>query len=501
MELIQNNPYRIAGILSNATAKEVQKNKSKFLKFAEVGKRIESEYDFNSSLQLINRDKDNLAQAFSQIQQSQDKVNFSLFWFLNANPYDNTAIEYLKNGDKEKAVEIWEKVTRDKGVNSKNFSAFNNLGTFKLLSHRKEDIKEGLEAKIKLIESECFREFVLSVADETVKINKDLQIEKFVDELLKHFKSQYSNLESLQMFSNCNGSTQKYISRKFTEEPIHFIESQIESTKNKRNKNKSNAFKYGLDLAAMCKKELVLLQSLTGTTDLKYKTIADQLASEIMQCGIDYFNASLKNDANENYLEFAIKLTKIADRIAVGKLTKDRAKDNLVTLAEMKDQELSEAIEILKTIVNAYKNNERKILKQVREEEASMSYGQSINYSKVSELIKNSIDWDKATEIINKVIPKENIAKIKRSQDSSKISEYKSLVESVLERMSYTNRSRVEYLQYWESTRVTKKRESTSTSSYKDQTTTSSTDGEGIPLWLKWAGAILFFFLLVKSCS
>jgi len=53
MELIQNNTYRIAGILSNATEKELQRNKSRFLKFAEVGKEIESESDFNSCLQLI----------------------------------------------------------------------------------------------------------------------------------------------------------------------------------------------------------------------------------------------------------------------------------------------------------------------------------------------------------------------------------------------------------------------------------------------------------------
>ena len=154
MELIQNNPFRIAGILSNATERELQRNKSRFLKFAEVGKEIESDYDFNNCLQLINRNKDNLTQAFSHIQQNQDKVNFALFWFLNGSPFDKTAIEYLKNGDEEKAVEIWEKVTQNKEVNSKNFSAFNNLGTYKLLSQAQDEIKEGIEAKIKLIESE-----------------------------------------------------------------------------------------------------------------------------------------------------------------------------------------------------------------------------------------------------------------------------------------------------------------------------------------------------------
>jgi len=71
------------------------------------------------------------------------------------------------------------------------------------------------------------------------------------------------------------------------------------------------------------------------------------MANEIMQCGIDYFNANQENDSNENHLESAQKLTKLADSIAIGRLTKDRAKDSLATLAEMKDKELSQAIEVL----------------------------------------------------------------------------------------------------------------------------------------------------------
>jgi hypothetical protein len=412
----------IAGILSNATEKELQRNKSRFLKFAEVGKEIESEYDFNSCLQLITRNKENLTQAFSHIQQNQDKVNFSLFWFLNANPFDNTAIEYLKSGDEEKAIEIWEKVTHNKEVNSKNFSAFNNLGTYKLLSQTQEEIKEGIEAKIKLIESEYFESFVHSVADETYKIENEKQIEKLVDKLLTQFKNQYSSSETLQLFSNCNGSTQKYLSKKFTEEPIHNIESQIESTKNKRNKNKGEAYKYGLNLAAKCKTELVLLQSLLGTTDLKYKTIADQLANEIMQCGIDYFNDSQENDSSDNYLESAQKLTKIADKIAVGKLTKDRAKDSLISLEEMKDKSLSQTVELLQSVKDAYKTNEatiRRQVKELQETDVEIRLGmKSINQSAVEENIKNSINWKEVNNLLNAVLDVNSLGKIKGSSNN-----------------------------------------------------------------------------------
>src|SRR5690606_14320569 len=281
MELIHNNPYRIAGVLSNVTERELQKQKTKIKAYTKVGKEIKSDFDFQI-LGNIDRTEDSVNKAFSNVEQNLDKVNYALFWFLNASPFDNTAIEYLKNGDEEKALEIWEKVTNDKDVNSKNFSAFNNLGTYKLLSRDKFDIKTGIESKIKLIESEYFENFVHSVADETFTIDNQKQSEKLIDELLTQFKNQYSSSETLQFFSGCNGTTQKYLSKKFTEEPLHKIESQIETCKKKRKADKGSAYEFGLRLFTNTKDDLSLLKSLLGTSDLKYKAIADQLANEIM---------------------------------------------------------------------------------------------------------------------------------------------------------------------------------------------------------------------------
>ncbi|MEJ4087501.1 hypothetical protein NPQ18_04475 [Galbibacter orientalis] len=183
MEIIKNNPYRIAGILSSTTERELQRQKGRITAHARVGQETESDLDFQFLPVISRKEIDVVNKAFSNIEQNQDKVNYTLFWFLNASPFDNTAIEYLKNGDEDKALEIWEKVTTDKDVNSKNFSAFNNLGTYKLLSIDKSDIKTGIEAKIKLIESEYFESFVHSVADETFTIDNQKQTEKLIDEL------------------------------------------------------------------------------------------------------------------------------------------------------------------------------------------------------------------------------------------------------------------------------------------------------------------------------
>ncbi|MEZ4986232.1 MAG: hypothetical protein R2795_14530 [Saprospiraceae bacterium] len=70
-------------------------------------------------MEMLTVQKVQSQKAFSGIEQNQDKVSHSLFWFLKVNTFDETAINYLINGDKEKAVEIWDKVTNGKEVTSK----------------------------------------------------------------------------------------------------------------------------------------------------------------------------------------------------------------------------------------------------------------------------------------------------------------------------------------------------------------------------------------------
>lgn len=371
MKLISENPYRIAGILANASVSEFDRQKARILRYAPLGRQVESDFDFSFLNDVDRTNVEKVKKAFESIEQREGKVRNSIFWFLKANPFDETAIDYLKKGDKEKAIEIWEKKTEGKEITSKNFSCFNNIGTLKLLSSSKDEIKEGLEAKIKLIESPIFADFVHTVADQTYTIDNQKQAEKFVDDVLKQFKERYSNSDTLKLFSNCNGTTQKYLSQKFTEEPIHKIESQIESTKNKRKTNKRGAYELGLKLFMNCKDDLATLKSLLGTRDLQYKMIADNLAKEVMQCGIDYFQ-EWKESTNPS--KEGLKLLNFAQTIALGSQIKDRIKENIEGMQEWDEtapinadlkfitnklknfQNANDSIENVKTLISSCKN-------------------------------------------------------------------------------------------------------------------------------------------------
>lgn len=354
MDLIQHNPYRIAGILSNASERQLQRQKAKIKAFVRVGKEINSDYDFQI-LRKISRTEDSVIKAFSQVEQNRDKLDHALFWFLNTSPFDNTAIEYLKKGNEKKAIEIWKKVTTGKDINSKNFSAFNNLGTYQLLSKIKSDIKKGIEAKIRLIESDFFEDFVHSVADQTITIDNQKQAKRLIDRLFSEFNNLYAESETMQLFSECNESTQQYISDKFTEGPLHNIESQIERCKKKRKEKRSDAYSSGLRLYENTRKKLFFLKSILGISDLKYKAVADQLANEVMQCGIDYFN-ELKN--NQNPSKKSLQLLNNARAIALSTLILERIQENINGIKEWAETApIQKDLTLISNKLNAFQNS------------------------------------------------------------------------------------------------------------------------------------------------
>ncbi len=506
MKLINENPFRVIGVPANATERELQKQKAKLRAYIKVGKSLSSDLDFEM-LKDIERTEELIENAFSRIEQNQDKVNYALFWFLNANTYDKTAIEYLKIGNKKKAAEIWEKITNGKAVNSKNFSCFNNLGTYKLLSDYIQDIVQGIRIKIDLIESNYLENFINQVADKTYKIDNNKLKERFLDNLYNELKNKYSNNEILQLFQSCEPKTLQYIKKKLTEEPIYNIERLIESTKRRRKENKYQAYIYGKRLYENTKKDLIFIKSILGKNNLKYKSVADQLANEILQCGIDYFNESKKNDSSENYFEKAKELSELADTIAAGGLIKDRIKDNLTTLEELKDEELNRAIVLLKSIKDAYELNEMRILSEVYQMERNMPFNYRIDWSKVDDLIKNSIDWDKVVGLILNVIPEKNIEKIRKSNNKDKLEEYRKLVVFVIDKMGYYQKGKIKYLQYWntssrkKSTKKSAKTNNKKKNSFTEENTQtySTSKNKQENMWV-WIISIIILIVLMQMC-
>ena len=421
MKLIQNNPYRIIGLLSNVTEKDLQKQKSKITKYASIGKQIESEFDFPFLTQII-RNEEHLTQAFSKVEQNKDKVSNAIFWFSVSNSFDGAAISHLSKGDKAKAIEIWDKVTRDKEVSDKNFSCFNNLGSLILLGQSLVEIKIGIESKMKLIESACFTNFVDSVADkQTFVFNSEKQTINFIDIILSELQEKFLVKEIIGLFSNCTKKAQNYVVQKFTENPISKIETQIDQAKTKRKNSIKVTAEIGLQVYSNCKEELLLLKSLLGINDLTYIMLADNLAKEILQCGIDYF---VDNGQNEALVDQTTRILEQAKLICIKKSTKDRIEENIKELNDIKYSEIQVIIAVLNNIKNAINNLE------IENRGKSAYDRQTINKQKVD-------------EILNKEVSSVRIQKLIDSKNKTYLDDFIALATFIKDKLSTTGTKKI----------------------------------------------------------
>ena len=108
MNHIYNNPFRILGLPITASEREIAKQINMLATFAEMGKTKFFDTDF-PFLPLIERTPEAIEEAKKQIEQSENKLLYSLFWFWKNNSVDELALEVLKDGNTEKALGIWEK--------------------------------------------------------------------------------------------------------------------------------------------------------------------------------------------------------------------------------------------------------------------------------------------------------------------------------------------------------------------------------------------------------
>jgi len=373
MEIIEKNPFRILGLFANSSEKELQKNKSKIKAYSKVGKTIIFDTDF-PFLPVVNRTDNMLNYAYSKLQQNRDKVHYGLFWFLLLTPADEIAIRYLRTGNIEKAKEIWAKLISDGNVTSENYSAFNNLGTLLLVSSNKEELHKGLLLKIQLIISKNFVDYVTVVTDKTFSMDNKHQLNNFIDETIKELGEslEFDNSEIISLFKDFDQQIKDTIIDKICSKLISNIEILIESTKKKRKENKSEAYEYGIKLYNNTKNDFNIISEILDNKSIKYGFIADNLAKEILQCGIDYFNYW-----SEHYPEFldetgididpdvkALELFEIAEKIAVSSIVKDRIKENTTGIMKWietkqqieKEKLVEDELAFLAEQINLYKN-------------------------------------------------------------------------------------------------------------------------------------------------
>lgn len=320
IHIISQNPYRILGVLSNSPLKERIGNQNRLAAFAKVGKEVVFPNDFAEIIsEKPIRTSETISSANNCINLDKDQLRFALFWFINGSAIDGIALKHLQTGNIYKAREIFEK--------KETFTSLINCG---IIAFVEENINTGFYNISKVIHDQTYRtELLQSLGITNLAITEDEMASLFIAELLKYIPA------NRLLAAAINGNDRAIISKIALEEPISAINSAISVAKNTDARNAAANLAAGKKLMTSTKKALKEVRDIAGVGSPQYQMIADNLAKQILQCGINYYNNAPDDDVESP--RKAMELQEYALEIAVGKLTKDRCQENYDILKKAVD--------------------------------------------------------------------------------------------------------------------------------------------------------------------
>lgn len=311
MDIIQTNPYRILGICSNSSIRERVSNRDRLNAFLKVGKPVSFPMDFSNFLPFVSRSTEMVSDADARLTLPNEQLHYARFWFIKASPIDEIALNHLIAGNMENAISIWEK--------KEDASSLQNRIVCSLIKNNYVLAISYAERLYSLYASD----FVKAVLGDTATVSVEHLEYDFIDVLCQEFG--FNQVLS----QTSNEEWKEYIRKKSVQPLMDALQSAIDTAKS--SKGSAARLIAGKKLMNDTKIVLQQLKALLPEADLQYQMIVDKLGLEILQCGIDYYNGSEEPDAGHK----AMDLQSYALSIVVGKMAKDRCKENVDTLKKI----------------------------------------------------------------------------------------------------------------------------------------------------------------------
>lgn len=315
MKIIGENPYRLLGVFTNSSTKERVANLTKLKAFLKVGKQINYPLDLPDLLPHLVRTTENIAIAETKLSLPIEQMKYAEFWFVSSSPLDEIAFKHLFAGNVDDAISIWEKK-----------DSVSSLQNRIVCACIREDYSQVFVLSQKLY-TDFVQQFITLVLGSDTAITPSEAENVFLDTLCDEVGA------NIILPHITNEDWRRQIGDRTIKPIINDIQSAIDVAEATRGKGITARYNAGVKLMKQAQQLLPQLKAFLPTTDVQYQMIADKLGLTILQCGIDYFNDSEAVDAPRN----AMKLQRYALSIVVGKMAKDRCKENVDILQKIID--------------------------------------------------------------------------------------------------------------------------------------------------------------------
>ena len=384
MNSILHNPYRILGLLANASAREINTRVNKLRMYIEAVEEMpkNDDYGFPDGMGKPERGNPSVDKAKSELNLDKDRVTNALFWFWKNNDIsDDAAFDALKDLDIDTAIEIWQKLTDRGEITERNSSAFLNLSTLLLYlstsgkTVKKEYFEKGLHLKIQFLESSFSEEFVKKIGGDTC-VKNTIELELLLLNQIQHDLEKAKGLTSTEMVGMLSGWTfaakEKFL-KEFANVLAKDINDKVKTCSNKRDETPEKANKLADELYNSVSKDLLQLKKMLGESNIAYSNAADAVAAEILQCSIDFYNKN-EDSVPTEFNNLFKSLNNIIEKPR--KKTIDSAKDMLT--------EANPVLRKIKTAVSSINKkkssteNKRDIALKLLEKARSIAVGHTI---------------------------------------------------------------------------------------------------------------------------
>ena len=315
--MILNNPFHVLGLIANCSKREETSRGSQIKRYLEVGRPLEFENDLY--FPGCRRNETTIKRAFSAIQDARDRIGPGLFWFTAGNLIDEFALNSLRSGDLLGALEAWREF-EDSPAGLDYASSISNFGTISLLialmvrepgqsigisdSDRSALMLRGLKSKARLIgdlSGHDLSSFCASFSDGIATQDPDKIVDIFA-ESLDSFKEEADSREMelttsalLSVVDSCGHRTE-VVRQRFSLSPRQELERAIRECQSAHKAEPSSAIAAGKQLIEVARVQLLELASVVSTSDFVYTSLADRVASELINAAVHYYNHRSKSD-------------------------------------------------------------------------------------------------------------------------------------------------------------------------------------------------------------
>lgn len=292
MNIIQNNPYRVLGVYSNAPKREIVGAENKIKAHVKIGRAISFKTDFNSLLGEVERNDDSLSSSMSNLTLAKDKIRYALFWFINENAFDEVAFNHLASDNIDSAIEILRKKS--------TASSFVNLAVCFLI---KRQWANALYCYSQLVEEDRFIDFISIVAGDEYKVSSK-EFSYTIIESLEHYYPEvnwlfFTRTKNISLGTVpislgdilLNSILVKELRNRYIEKTCDNISCKI-SEADKANRKLSSECLASAKILSRLSSDFKTLSSIVGKSDIRYTSLSDKVAETLNSLCIGYYNNS-----------------------------------------------------------------------------------------------------------------------------------------------------------------------------------------------------------------